>query len=184
MALSDETVDRLTRQAASYVRQFHEVNPLRTGVPKADLAGRLGVSTAILDALVTGSATLQDAGPVVAATGFAVELGADAAASAEQVVSLLKDSDLLVPRVGELGIDRETLHALVRRGDLVQISDDLVYLPDQIEEIKAGLSALPNPFTVAEFRDRFQISRKYAVPLLEWLDSSSITKRNGDRRSY
>ena len=184
MALSDETVDRLTRQAASHVRQFHEVNPLRTGVPKADLAGRLGVSTAILDALVTGSATLQDAGPVVAATGFAVELGADAAASAEQVVSLLKDSDLLVPRVGELGIDRETLHALVRRGDLVQISDDLVYLPDQIEEIKAGLSALPNPFTVAEFRDRFQISRKYAVPLLEWLDSSSITKRNGDRRSY
>ena len=184
MALSDETVDRLTERAASYVRHFHEASPLRAGIPKADLAGRLGISTAILDALVAGSAALQDAGPVVAATGFAVELGADAAVSVEEVVSLLKDSDLLVPRAGELGIDRETLHALVRRGDLVQVSDDLVYLPDQIEEIKAGLSALPNPFTVAEFRDRFHISRKYAVPLLEWLDSSSITRRNGDLRSY
>ena len=66
----------------------------------------------------------------------------------------------------------------------MQVSDDLVYLPDQVEEIKSGLSALPNPFTVAEFRDLFQISRKYAVPILEWLDSSSITRRNGDLRSY
>jgi selenocysteine-specific elongation factor len=184
IALSDETTSRLADRAALYVQRFHESNPLRPGVPKADLAGRLGVSTAILDALVSRSETLQDVGPFVAATGFAVELGADATASLGELVSMLKAGGLLVPKVGELAIDRETLHALVRRGDLVQVSDDLVYLPDQIEEIKAGLSALPNPFTVAEFRDRFQISRKYAVPLLEWLDSSSITRRNGDQRSY
>jgi len=184
MALSDGTVARLTEHAARYVQRFHETNPLRPGVPKADLAGRLGVSTAIVDALVSRSETLQDAGPVVATAGFTVELGADAATSFEELVSKLNGSGLLVPRVGELGIDRETLHALVRRGDLVQVSEDLVYLPDQIEEIRAGLSALPNPFTVAEFRDRFQISRKYAVPLLEWLDSSSITRRRGDLRSY
>jgi selenocysteine-specific elongation factor len=184
VALSDETAAVLTEQAALYVRRFHEASPLRPGVPKADLAGRLGVSTAILDALVSRSETLHDAGPVVAEVGFSVELGADAAATVAELVSMLKGRGLMVPRVAELGIDRETLHALVRRGDLVQVSDDLVYLPDQIEEIRTGLAALPNPFTVAEFRDRFRISRKYAVPLLEWLDSSSITRRNGDARSY
>ena len=37
-------------------------------------------------------------------------------------------------------------------------------------------------FTVADFRDRFGISRKYAVPLLEWLDRAGITRRDGDVR--
>ncbi len=184
VALSDAKAADLTELTLEHVHHFHEASPLRPGIPKADLAGRLGVSTAVLDALVSRSEELRDAGPFVAATGFSVTLDGEVTASLEELVSKLRSFGLLVPKVSELGIDRETLHAFLRRGDLVQVSDDLVYLPDQVEEIKSGLSALPNPFTVAEFRDRYQISRKYAVPILEWLDSSSITRRNGDLRSY
>lgn len=184
MVLSEGMVDDLMDRAGRHVQRFHEANPLRPGIPKADLAGRLNMPIVVLDAIVTRSGALRDAGPVVAGAGFSVVLDARATAAFEVAVATLEDHGLLVPKVGELGIDRETLHALIRRGDLIQVSDDFVYLPSQIEEITSGLSSLPNPFTVAEFRDHFQISRKYAVPLLEWLDASSLTRRNGDQRSY
>ncbi len=62
------------------------------------------------------------------------------------------------------------------------MSDDLVYLPDTLEAIEASVRGMGDGFTVAEFRDRLEISRKYAVPLLEWLDRRGVTRREGDRR--
>ena len=47
----------------------------------------------------------------------------------------------------------------------------------------AGLSELPEEFTVAELRDHFGLTRKYAVPLVEWLDAQGHTTRKGDLRS-
>ncbi len=184
IAVSDTLAADLTSQIVDQVRSFHQANPLRPGFPKADLAGRLGVPGPVVDALVDRSEALRDAGPVVASVGFAVQLDLDSDASVGRLKKVLSDSSLLVPKLGELDIDREMFHALLRRGDLVQISDDLVYLPSQIEEIKSGLSDLPNPFTVAEFRDRFGISRRYAVPILEWLDRDHVTRRHGDLRTY
>jgi selenocysteine-specific elongation factor len=184
VALSEATVEDATVRLVRHVREFHTSNPLRPGIPKADLAARLGISTNVLDALIARSDSVRDDGPVVAAMDFSVDLGVEGNASLHALTAALTDAGLMVPRVAELQVDGETLHALVRRGDLIQVSDDLVYLPEQIQSIKDGLRDLPNPFTVAEFRDRFQISRKYAVPILEWLDGSSITKRTGDVRRY
>ena len=75
------------------------------------------------------------------------------------------------------------MHILVREGRLVRISDHLVYLPEQIEELLARLGDLPERFTVAAFRDAMGLTRKYAVPLLEWLDGSGATVRHGDECS-
>jgi selenocysteine-specific elongation factor len=179
-AMSDDLVGRIVEQ----VRAFHETNPLRPGISKADLAGRIGVTTQVIDALVAISVDVRDDGPVVAASGFSGDLGQEGDAALDTVTETLDAAGLTVPRISELAIGREMLHALVRKGDLVQVSDDLVYLPEQIRIITSGIGDLPNPFTVAQFRDRFGISRKYAVPLLEWLDASSITRRVGDLRHY
>ena len=88
-----------------------------------------------------------------------------------------------MPRAAQLGLSEELLHAIVRRGDLVQIDGDLVYLPEQVEEIIAGLEDLEEPFTVSVFRDSLGLSRRQAVPLLEWLDRAGRTIRNGDLRT-
>ena len=66
---------------------------------------------------------------------------------------------------------------------LVRVSDDLVYLPEQIDQVLAGLKDLPDGFTVAQFRDHFGLTRKYAVPLLEWTDANDHTARHGDGRT-
>jgi len=51
-----------------------------------------------------------------------------------------------------------------------------------MERITAVLADLPAGFTVAEFRDAIGVSRRQAVPLLEWLDAAGWTTRSGDQR--
>jgi len=67
---------------------------------------------------------------------------------------------------------------------LVRISPGLVYLPEQVEELKAHMASLGADFTVAEFRDVAHLSRKYAVPILEWSDKEGLTVRRGDLRRF
>ncbi|NOY57291.1 MAG: selenocysteine-specific translation elongation factor [Actinobacteria bacterium] len=184
LAISNDTARDLIGRISHEVQTFHDENPLRPGLPKADLAGRIGVSVSILDALITRSPDVRDEGPVVAATTFSPALGPAENAARTAVIATLERAGLTVPRVQDLGIDQELLHALLRRGDLIQVSEDLVFLPAHIETIRSSLSDLPNPFTVADFRDHLGISRKYAVPLLEWLDAAATTRRSGNLRSY
>ena len=77
---------------------------------------------------------------------------------------------------------RELEHALLRSGDLVEVSGDLLYLPATLEAIVEQTRAIPDGFTVADFRDALGITRKYAVPLVEWLDRTGVTVREGDVR--
>jgi selenocysteine-specific elongation factor len=76
----------------------------------------------------------------------------------------------------------ETLLAL---GGLVKVGDFL-YRGSQIAKIRARLDAFfseHDRMTAAEFRDLLGTSRKFAVPLLEWLDARGITLRSGDHRT-
>ncbi len=184
VAIAPATAAGLADRITLEVQRFHADNPLRLGLPKADLASRLRVPGAVIDELIATSPHVEDRGPVVAATGFSPTLRPNEDTARAALLTTLDAAGLTVPRVQDLDIGRELLHALIRKGDVVQVSSDLVYLPAQVEAVKSGISDLPNPFTVAEFRDRFAISRKYAVPLLEWLDGAGVTRRNGDVRSY
>ena len=89
---------------------------------------------------------------------------------------------MAAPRASQLGLSDELLHAALREARLLRIDSDLVYLPETIEQLKARLTELPEEFTVADFRDAMAISRRQAVPLLEWLDATAVTSRRGDVR--
>ena len=101
----------------------------------------------------------------------------------ERIRTDLESAGPMVPRLKEMEIDPELLHALLREGRLVRISEELVYLPGQVEGLAAQLADLPDRFTVAEFRDATGLTRKYAVPFLEWTDRRNITTRYGNERS-
>ena len=79
-------------------------------------------------------------------------------------------------------LSSELLQSLIRTGELVSVSPEFVYLPDQIEEIVRLIRQLDEPFTVSQFKDHAGLSRKYAIPILEWADAQGITVRMGDRR--
>ncbi len=62
------------------------------------------------------------------------------------------------------------------------MSDEFVYLPAQIDVLAAGIRGFEEPFGVSEFKDVVGLSRKYAVPFLEWADDHGLTVRMGDKR--
>ncbi|MFQ5968301.1 MAG: selenocysteine-specific translation elongation factor [Acidimicrobiia bacterium] len=182
-ALSPAVLSTLRSTALDLVNEFHRDNPLRPGVPKASLASGLGVTLSVLDALIAETPELTDEGAAVAARGFDSALTPDGEAAWKRVTEELRAAGLSVPRASELSAEDDLLHAMVRKGHLVAVSEELLYLPEQLDDLRASLNDLSEPFTVAQFRDAFSISRKYAVPLLEWLDSEGVTQRRGDLRS-
>ncbi|MCJ7459569.1 MAG: SelB C-terminal domain-containing protein, partial [candidate division Zixibacteria bacterium] len=74
---------------------------------------------------------------------------------------------------------------LLQQGKLVELKEGILYRKEDFEEItqkiKEFISA-NGPSTVSQIREHLNITRKYAVPILEKLDESGVTRREGDKR--
>jgi selenocysteine-specific elongation factor len=180
-ALDPSLVDELERRAVTMVGAEHTEHPLRPGLSLATLAERLRVAADIAEVLVERSQRLERRGPDVALPGHQAGLTANQESAWQKARERLEES-LSVPDDTRLGLDPELLHLKVRSGELVRVNPNLVYLPSQIEALKETMANLGEEFTVAEFRDAAGLSRKYAVPVLEWSDKEGLTVRRGDFR--
>jgi selenocysteine-specific elongation factor len=80
------------------------------------------------------------------------------------------------------GFPRDVIEAAAREGLVVRITPDLVVTPDLAARSEAIVRAATGGITVSTFRQILGTSRKYAVPLLEWLDRRGITRRRDDLR--
>jgi len=173
--------DLETRSLAA-IDAFHEDHPLRAGIPKARLAEHLDVAPDVVDGLATHSDSIELIGAEVRRRGFGVALSAEDQARWDDARHTLDEAGFSPPRRRELGLTRELEHALIRRGDVVEVSGELLYLPATLDEIVAATRGIEYPFSVADFRDALGITRKHAVPLVEWLDRTGVTIREGDVR--
>jgi len=179
--ITGDRFQELRAEAERLVAEHHAEHPLRVGLSVATLATSLDIGQNLTERIVEESPTLQRIGPDVTRVDHEQELDPVMKERWEKAEDLLREG-LGVPGAKDLGLDPELLHLLIRTGKLVRISDDLVFLPDQLREIVAVIRDMAGPFTVAEFRDRTGLSRKYAVPLLEWSDREGLTIRRGNER--
>lgn len=182
-AFSAIQVTRLLAAAVEMVGDFHETNPLRPGIPRARLAEHLALHTDDLESLLDRIPDLEVIDADIRRTGFGADLGAADQEVWKRAKASLEAGGFSPPKRAELAMGLEVEHALVRRGDVIEVSDDLFYLPDVLEAIVEQARDLPDGFTVAEFRDELGITRKHAIPLLEWMDAAAVTVREGDGRS-
>jgi selenocysteine-specific elongation factor len=164
------------------VERYHRKNALRAGAPVATVASALGVEAVELEALVAAEPLLVIEGSNLRLASFSVDRSPAHDAAWAEAKRRLAEAGPAVPRLMELGLDRELIHALVREGALVKISAELAYLPEQVEALVTEMRAMGDDFTVTAFKDRVGLSRKYAVPLLEWADATGLTVRTGDTR--
>jgi len=181
MAVSPTEAIHLTEAGIARVEEFHTANPLRPGIPKPSLSEHLGIELPTLEALIERDERWEDEGPVVRSSGHSSGLDADTTSQWEAVRTQLLAAGWGVPRHSELPLDNEVVHALFREERLVAI-EEFAYIPEQLDQLVERVRAMEDGFSVAEFRDAFDITRKHAVPLLEWLDRNLITRREGDRR--
>jgi selenocysteine-specific elongation factor len=189
-------VDRAWFQAArcrmvETVREFHRRNPLQPGIAKLDLRPA-GAPPFVLDALLTDAATeIVAAGETVRLRGHTVVLNVDEQQARASIELAFQQAGLAAPTVAQVlaksGVEparaRSLLQILLREKRLLRINDDLVVHHSAILELRRMLEQRkPAPFSVGAFKEWTGVSRKYAIPLLEFLDRERITRRQGEER--
>ena len=180
LAISTKEIDRLAEQAVELVASHHRDHPLEAGLGLGAMAHALTIGDELARLVVAQSPLLQVQGAVVSMAG--VERGQVTADSRWPAIRENLRS-LTPPSIVQAGLPPDLLRALIRTGELVRVSNDLVYLPEAIEDVLAIIRTFESPFTVSEFRARAGVSRKYAVPLLEYTDREGFTLRQGDLRT-
>jgi selenocysteine-specific elongation factor len=180
---------RLVVTLTGMISAFHETRPLRRGIPKEEVRGRLRLGPGRLfdDVIATavGDGVILDRGQVLSLPSFRIDLDPSRQATAERFLTALAQSPYAPPSPGDHGVDPDLLGALVDLGKVVRVAEGVVYDPAsyaKIERDVIGLIEEHGRITLAEFRDHFQTSRKYAQATLEYLDQRRITRRVGDAR--
>jgi selenocysteine-specific elongation factor len=184
-----EAVARVT----AALRDFHVRNPLAEGMPKQELRSREmpGAPAFLLDALVARAAGIVAEGETVRLASHQVVLKQDEEQASGSIEKVFLDAGLTVPPVAEVlaksGVEparaRSLLQMLIRQGRLVKIGDDLVFHRAALDGLPARLAPHKGQrLTVPQFKYLAAVSRKYAIPLLEYLDRERVTRRDGDDR--
>ena len=123
--------------------------------------------------------------------GRTVRLAAPESELASRVVAAFESAGLRAPSPAELRAELGAkpqifdgvVRYLVERGRLVRLPGGLLLAATAAAELRADLQRSGwTRFTVPEFKDRFGLTRKWAIPLLEHLDSIGVTRRIGDAR--
>jgi selenocysteine-specific elongation factor len=181
MVLSPSASQQVRSATAERVEDYHARHPLRPGISKAELASQIEVALGIIDAILEDDDVFGEIDGFVRSLDFSNDLPPEIEVRWSNVKEDLERS-FDVPRMSAIELEDEVIHSLIRKGELVQVGTDLVLTSGQIEEVQTRIADLPDGFSVSEFKDEFGMTRRQAVPILEWLDKSGVTKRSGDGR--
>jgi selenocysteine-specific elongation factor len=172
------------------VREFHRENPLQPGIPKPDLRPA-GAPQFLLDALLADAQEIVAEGDTVRLRAHTLVLNEDERQARAAIEGAFQQAGLAAPAVAQVlaksGVEparaRSLLRILLREKQLVRIHDELVIHHSAIADLRRMLAARkPARFNVGTFKEWTGVSRKYAIPLLEFLDRERITRREGEER--
>jgi selenocysteine-specific elongation factor len=169
---------------------------MAVGMPKAEavrriLRGKAADLSDIYLAWLEAQKVLAVRGDQVVLPGRGSELTAEESSLAVAVLERFQKAGLTPPGPTDLQTDLKTkpqildgvVRHLVARGQLVRLPAGLVLAASAVADLRKALHETAwERFSVADFKDRFGLSRKWAIPLLEHLDSTGATKRMGDER--
>jgi selenocysteine-specific elongation factor len=198
LLVASSAVDSLSVRLVAALEAHHAAEPLSEGVPREEVRERLfgRASGAVFDHVVNH---LADSGRIVARERLAlathrVSLSGEETAALQAVGRAYRDAGLTPPDaagaaaaagVSPAVADRVT--KLLLRQKTLQKLDVLLFHVEALDRLKAEVRALkdagaPATVDVAAFKERYGITRKYAIPLLEYLDRERVTRRVGDGR--
>jgi selenocysteine-specific elongation factor len=182
------------------LKKFHDANPLVGGVSKEQLRERLNLGPEVFNKILgelTKEKKLEAAGELVRLSGRGVVMKDDEAESKRIIEQAFASAGLKVPSLKEvlasLKVDKlraqKIVTLLLRDKILIKISEELIFhqsaltdLRRKIADLKISAPEFATKIDVSRFKDMTGVSRKYAIPLLEYLDRERVTRRVGDER--
>jgi selenocysteine-specific elongation factor len=187
---------QLQQATVSSVEGFHRKNSLVNGIAREALREQVKAPSEVFSAsldLLVRERKIEVVGDVVRLPGHGVVMKDEEAESKKKIEEAFAMAGLKVPALHEViaGLKVDKIRAqkivtlLLRDKMLVKLSDELVFHRSALEELRRLVAAqkLKSPkMDVAKFKELTGVSRKYAIPLLEYLDRERVTRRIGDLR--
>lgn len=179
-------VGRLTDLLSAYHGQY----PARLGMPKEEVKSRLKLPPRLFAEVIqrtVAEGAVADDETTLRLPSHKPHFRPDEQAKVEALLASFRRSPYATPSVSECeqAVGTEAFNALVEQGLLVKVSADVVFLAETYREMVDRVARFiqeNGSITVAQVRDMFNASRKYALALMEYLDQQKVTRRVGDER--
>jgi selenocysteine-specific elongation factor len=197
--VSGKLFEEVRRKILEKVEKFQKENPLLPGILREDLRSSIGrrvrpeTFRAALEELIAQK-KLEAPGELVKKAGSEITLQPEEAKAKEQIEAAFSAAGLAVPSVKEvlakLAVEakraEKLLQILLREKNLVRVSPELIFHRQALSQLKERLAthkkSRGDHISVPAFKELTGITRKYAIPLLEYLDRERVTRRAGDER--
>ena len=194
--IAPSAVQRVTERARRVLKEYFQKDRLAEFMPKAEavrriLRGRAADLGPVYFGWLEAQKVLTVQGDQVTLPGRSAQLTGEESKLSTAIVEKFDKGGLTPPSPGdvarELNAKPQILDGVIRhlvtRGQLIRLPDGLILAASAVASLKRDLLATSwDRFSVADFKDRFGLSRKWAIPLLEHLDSTGATRRLGDER--
>jgi len=186
----------LLEKTLAAVKKYFAANPHRPFMPLADLRSHLvrdadePMFKAAVEKLAVNGAVIRKEGALTL-PGFEARLQAKDQEFADRIEAIFRKAGYEPPLEEDvcrelrlpLNQFRKILGTLIKQGRLVRLDPKVTYHRDAFEKARAAVLEylrLRRTITISEAKDILRVSRKYACAVLEYLDKTQITRRNGD----
>ncbi|MFC1942133.1 selenocysteine-specific translation elongation factor [Chloroflexota bacterium] len=177
--------EQLAEKVTAVLRDYHRRLPVRSGMPRVELSSRLKMgnyASTALTMLISQGVIIEDGG-FVRLPSHTVQLKPEQQKKIDAFLNSLAQTPYAPP--GELIPEPDLLNLLVEQGKVIKVNEGIVFSNSAYGEMVAKIRShleTKDKLSLAEVRDMFQTSRKYAQALLEHLDGLKVTRRVGDER--
>ncbi|PZC51056.1 MAG: selenocysteine-specific elongation factor [Chloroflexi bacterium] len=186
LLMSTDRWNTIKDRIASELEKYHKLYPLRAGVSREEVKRLpnlpLSASEAVINKLVTEK-TLFAKEHLISLPSHTIHYSKAENTKIDLYLHQLESTPYSPPN--DNAIDSDLVKALIEEGKVIRVSDNIVFTAkaynNMVDQIVRHLNT-EGKITVAQVRDLFKTSRKYAIALMEHLDQQRVTRRMGDDR--
>ncbi len=184
---SAESWRALADQAHRQLGNFHQQQPLRLGIPRAEFRSRLKIAADLLDSLVAADERFCAEAGFIRLHDHQIVFTDAQRAKVDQLQKLLREQAFTPPSIEEMNrlAGEDVVRALLDLRELINVSDKIAFARASYDHMVAEIRKHildQGEINAKTVRDAFGASRKYAIAMLEHLDSLGVTQRIGDER--
>jgi selenocysteine-specific elongation factor len=185
LLFTDSVWKQITDDIAAMVQDFHRKYPLRIGISKAEIGSKLKIGPHFQEALkkLCIDGVLTEESSLVRSLDHVIRLTPFQQTQIDTFLAQL-GRNLYSPST-DIVLETDLMNLLVEKGQIVKTGAGVVFSSEAYNQMLAKVTEQikrNGRITLAEVRDMFFTSRKYAQALMENLDETKITRRVGDER--
>lgn len=196
--VSGALLDELCASAVAFVAGYHRKNPLKPGLSRGELASDWGKGLPaklfhfVMERLLKKGELVAEQ-EVLRLPGHKVSLASDEARMRSSILAAYEQGGITPPNLKDvldpLGVDFKAAAPVFKhlqdQGELLKIKEDMYFSRSamaKLQELIVGFFGSHEEMGPPDFKDLTGLSRKYAIPVLEYLDKEKVTVRVGDKR--